>query len=89
MPAFLTQLAAPGAQLVRTTTADGDARTYLFDTARESFTELTEADGTWTVRQGGPGALWDAVEDTIAAWRDAGQPAITDVRLQITPRAHT
>ncbi|MDY0816098.1 ATP-grasp peptide maturase system methyltransferase [Kitasatospora purpeofusca] len=89
MPAFLAQLAAPGAQLVRATTADGDARTYLFDTARESFAELTETDGTWTVRQGGPVALWDAVEDTITAWREAGQPAITDVRLQITSRAHT
>ncbi|MFC8449469.1 ATP-grasp peptide maturase system methyltransferase [Kitasatospora sp. NPDC057223] len=89
MPAFLTQLTAPGAQLTRATTADGRPRTYLFDTARESFAELTEADGSWTLRQGGPIALWDTVEDAITAWREAGQPAITDVRLQITPQAHT
>ncbi|RAJ34635.1 protein-L-isoaspartate(D-aspartate) O-methyltransferase [Kitasatospora sp. SolWspMP-SS2h] len=89
MPAFLTQLAAPGAQLVRATTADGDTRTYLFDPARESFAELTGADGTRTVRQGGPAALWDAVEDTLTAWQEAGQPAISDVLLRITSQAHT
>ena len=47
-----------------------------------------EASG-WTVRQGGPVALWDAIEQTLTAWQDAGQPDISTVRVHITERAHT
>ncbi|WP_327289215.1 ATP-grasp peptide maturase system methyltransferase [Streptomyces sp. NBC_01198] len=87
MPAFLAQLAAPGAQLLHAM-ADGNRTTYLFDPGRESFAEIRD-DGTgWTVCQGGPVALWDAVEGSLAAWQDAGRPDITTVRLRITDRSH-
>ncbi|MFM9448282.1 ATP-grasp peptide maturase system methyltransferase [Streptomyces acidiscabies] len=89
MPAFLTQLAAPGAQFVRAAADDGTRSLYLFDAERESFAAFTKDTAAWTVRQGGPVALWDAVEETLAAWQDAGSPGITAVRLHVTDRAHT
>ncbi|MBK3565900.1 ATP-grasp peptide maturase system methyltransferase [Streptomyces sp. MBT62] len=89
MPAFLAQLAVPGAQFVRATVGDGTENLYLFDAERESFAAFTEDTEGWTVRQGGPLALWDAVEETLTAWRDAGGPDIASVRLHITKEAHT
>ncbi|WP_405937342.1 ATP-grasp peptide maturase system methyltransferase [Streptomyces sp. NBC_00726] len=89
MPAFLAQLAAPGARFTRATTPEGDRLLYLFDPDRESFASFTEREGTWTVRQGGPVALWDAVEHALATWWDADCPGITEVRLRVTREAHT
>ncbi|GGZ95129.1 ATP-grasp peptide maturase system methyltransferase [Streptomyces echinoruber] len=89
MPAFLAQLTAPDAHLVRATTSEGLGLRYLFAPERESFAEFTPDGDGWTVRQGGPAALWDTIEKSLAAWRDAGSPDITEVRLQITDRSHT
>jgi hypothetical protein len=89
MPAFLTQLAAPGAQLVRAVTEGGEQKVYLLDPERESFAALTDDGDGWTVRQGGPLALWDAVEEAITAWQAAGRPGIDTVRLQVTDSRHT
>ncbi|MFD9209706.1 ATP-grasp peptide maturase system methyltransferase [Streptomyces sioyaensis] len=89
MPAFLAQLAAPGAQFVRAATREGAQLRYLFDPERESFAEFTAAGDAWTVRQGGPVALWDAIERDLTAWRDAGSPGISAVRLHLTDRSHT
>ncbi len=88
MPAFLAQLAAPGAQFVRAATGDGTPLLYVFDPERESFAEfLAEGDG-WTVRQGGPVALWDDMERALVAWQDAGAPDIDAVRLRVTAESH-
>lgn len=87
VPAFLAQLAAPGTQLVRAV-SDTRETVYLFDTAREAFAALTADGEEWNVRQGGPVAIWDAIEDTLTAWRDAGEPDITAVRMEVTPTAH-
>ncbi|PCG86327.1 methyltransferase [Streptomyces sp. WZ.A104] len=89
MPAFLAQLAAPGAQFVRAATSDGARLLYVFDPERESFAEFSTDNGGWTVRQGGPVALWDNIERTLTAWQDAGRPDITAVELQVTDRSHT
>ncbi|WP_405615905.1 ATP-grasp peptide maturase system methyltransferase [Streptomyces sp. NBC_01511] len=93
MPAFLAQLAAPGAHFVRAARSDGTRLLYVFDPERESFAQFTaEGDGAgdgWTVRQGGPVALWDAIEQALVAWQDAGSPDIDAVRLHITDRSHT
>ncbi|MFE1522089.1 hypothetical protein ACFW9I_35750 [[Kitasatospora] papulosa] len=62
---------------------------YLFDPDRESFASFTEHDGNWTVRQGGPLALWDTIEQTLTAWQDADSPDITAVQLHITRETHT
>lgn len=87
MPAFLAQLAAPGAQLVRAV-SDSRETVYLFDTGREAFAELTADGDEWTVRQGGPVAIWDAIESALTAWQDAGEPDISTVRLEVSPEAH-
>ncbi|WP_435210717.1 ATP-grasp peptide maturase system methyltransferase [Streptomyces sp. bgisy034] len=89
MPAFLAQLTAPGAQLVRATGGDGTRNLYFFDAERESFAAFTEDTTGWTVRQGGPVALWDAVEETLTAWQESGSPDIASVRLHIIKETHT
>ncbi|MEV2215405.1 ATP-grasp peptide maturase system methyltransferase [Streptomyces sp. NPDC050997] len=89
MPAFLAQLAAPGAQFVRATDNEGESSLYLFDPERESFAAFTEEASRWTVRQGGPVALWDDVEQALLDWAEAGQPDLNVVELRITDRAHT
>ncbi|MEU9316738.1 ATP-grasp peptide maturase system methyltransferase [Streptomyces sp. NPDC048295] len=88
MPAFLAQLAAPGMQFVRAACSDGTQLRYLFDPDRESFAEFLTDGEIWTVRQGGPVALWDDVERSLVAWQDAGAPEIDSVRLRVTPACH-
>ncbi|MQY10728.1 Protein-L-isoaspartate O-methyltransferase [Streptomyces sp. RB5] len=88
MPAFLAQLAVPGAQFVRAARADGSPLQYLFDPERESFAEFITEGESWTVRQGGPVALWDDVEHALVAWQDAGSPDIDAVRLRVTKASH-
>jgi methyltransferase of ATP-grasp peptide maturase system len=89
VPAFLAQLAAPGAQLVNAVSESGEQAVYLFDAERESFAAIEGVEGEWAVRQGGPVALWDAVERALSAWQDTGQPDITAVGVRITDRCHT
>ncbi|MFF3497774.1 ATP-grasp peptide maturase system methyltransferase [Streptomyces sp. NPDC003247] len=88
MPAFLAQLAAPGAQFVRATRADGSPLRYLFDPERESFAEFLADGESWTVRQGGPVALWDDIERSLVSWQDAGTPDIDAIRLRVTTTSH-
>ncbi|MFL9656212.1 ATP-grasp peptide maturase system methyltransferase [Streptomyces sp. PB17] len=88
MPAFLAQLAAPGAQFVRATRSDGAPLRYLFDPERESFAEFCADGDGWIVRQGGPASLWDDVERALIAWQDEGSPGIEGVRLRVTDRSH-
>ncbi|UGQ14191.1 ATP-grasp peptide maturase system methyltransferase [Yinghuangia sp. ASG 101] len=89
MPAFLAQLAAPGAQFVHARSGDGRETTYLFDTHRESFAALSKGGELWTVRQGGPIAIWDAIEAAVTAWQRVGEPDVDAVRLTVTAKAHT
>jgi hypothetical protein len=88
MPAFLTQLAAPGTQLIRSTAADGEPETYLFDIECESFAALISTDSGWKVRQGGPVAIWDVIEETVLRWQQADRPDIDDVELTVTQEGH-
>ncbi|MGV9879528.1 hypothetical protein [Streptomyces sp. NPDC003006] len=61
---------------------------YLFDPERESFAEFTADGESWTVRQGGPVALWDDIERSLVAWQDAGGPDIGAIRLRVTAASH-
>ena len=89
MPAFLTQLAAPGAQYVRAATSGGNPLLYVFDPDRESFAEFAAAGGDgWTVRQGGPIPLWDHIEESLTAWEAGGRPDITAVQLRVSRESH-
>ena len=89
MPAFLAQIAAPGAHFTRATSAEGRRLLYLFDPDRESFASFLEDGGIWTVRQGGPLPLWDTIEQALTAWQEAGSPDIAAVRLHVTQETHT
>jgi methyltransferase of ATP-grasp peptide maturase system len=89
MPAFLAQLAAPGAQFVRAATSGGNPLLYVFDPDRESFAEFSvNGDDGWTVRQGGPVPLWDDIEETLTAWEAAGRPGIETVQLRVSQESH-
>ncbi|MFB7611272.1 hypothetical protein [Streptomyces gardneri] len=78
-----------GAQLTRAASSDGTPLLYLFDMDREFFAQFLQDGDSWTVRQGGPVALWDDIGQTLTAWQDAGSPDITAVRLHVADRAHT
>jgi methyltransferase of ATP-grasp peptide maturase system len=88
MGAFLAQMSAPRTQMVRAVSGEGREIVYLFDIERESFAALTADGGEWTVRQGGPVAIWDAIENAVGAWRTAGEPDISAVCMEVTPQAH-
>ncbi|MFG2297640.1 hypothetical protein [Streptomyces sp. NPDC048603] len=89
MPAFLIQLAAPAAQVLRVRAGDGTPRVHLFDPHRESFAELVQDGAAWTVRQGGPVRPWDDVEQVLLRWDGFGRPDVTAVQLRVTERSHT
>lgn len=82
MGVFLAQLAAPSAEKM-----GSEDRIILLDvaTGSQATTRPTEH-GTWTVRQHGPLNLWDAVEDAILIWQEAGSPDIGAFGLTATPR---
>lgn len=89
MPAFIAQLAVPGAHFTRASSPEGNRLLHLFDPDRESFAAFAENDGVWRVRQGGPVALWDVVEQALTTWLNADSPDISEVRLRITRETHT
>lgn len=88
MPAFLAQLSAPGAHLVRAARSDGTQLLYLFDPDRESFAEFIAHDDRWTVRQGGPVPLWDRIEEALVAWESVGRPGVESICLRVTQASH-
>lgn len=85
MPALLIQLALPHVHLTAVT-SDDDARgpvTYLVSESTASFAEITPTTTGWHIRQGGPVAIWDTVEDTLNAWSNAGSPGIESVEVRV------
>ncbi|WP_037869421.1 ATP-grasp peptide maturase system methyltransferase [Streptomyces sp. SPB074] len=85
MPAFLAQLTAPGSRVIR---VDG-LGTVLLDTERGNFAHFLRAGESWRVRQGGPVAPWDGIEEAVRAWQAAGRPGIETVRLRVSAGAHS
>lgn len=75
---FLAQLAAPSAELM--TTGDG---VILVDVATGSQAWTEPAGSGWQVHQHGPARLWDAVEDTLTTWQDAGAPPQSDFGMTV------
>ncbi|MDP9870225.1 MULTISPECIES: ATP-grasp peptide maturase system methyltransferase [Streptosporangium] len=77
---FVAQLAAPAAQRA----SAGDT-TILLDVATGSRADTRpNPGGGWTVHQHGPLRLWDAVEDAILLWQDAGSPHQSAFGLTVT-----
>ncbi|MFG2370835.1 ATP-grasp peptide maturase system methyltransferase [Streptomyces sp. NPDC048504] len=75
---FLAQLAAPSAELM--TTGDG---VILVDVATGSQAWTEPARNGWQVHQYGPLRLWDAVEDALTTWQDAGAPPQSDFGMTV------
>ncbi|MGW5333435.1 ATP-grasp peptide maturase system methyltransferase [Streptomyces bauhiniae] len=85
---FVAQFAVPAAQRLRLST-DGRDEHVLIDVESESWAALHEGDGHWTVRQGGPVALWDAVEEGLGRWRAAGVPGLERATVRVTPESQS
>ncbi|WP_424891247.1 ATP-grasp peptide maturase system methyltransferase [Streptomyces sp. XH2] len=91
---FVAQLAMPGARFFSMPADDGTPCTYVLNATDESFAVLTrktpknneenEEWEEWNVRQGGPVALWDVVENALGAWRAAGSPMPTEFGITVT-----
>ncbi|MGV9302770.1 ATP-grasp peptide maturase system methyltransferase [Nonomuraea sp. NPDC003727] len=78
---FVAQLAAPAAQRASV----GDT-TILLDVGTGSRADAKPAPGGgWIVHQHGPLRLWDAVENAILLWQDAGSPHQSAFGLTVTP----
>ncbi|MFD4261953.1 ATP-grasp peptide maturase system methyltransferase [Streptomyces sp. NPDC058534] len=83
---FVAQLAAPRAQHLALTLSDG-TKHVLVDVEAGSWAVLAQDGEQWTVRQGGPVQMWDAVEDHLLRWRTDGSPALDRFEVTITPEA--
>ncbi|AVZ73558.1 methyltransferase [Streptomyces lunaelactis] len=81
---FVAQLAAPSAERLGL-----GAEQILLDvaTGSQARTRPAENGDGWTVVQRGPLKLWDAVEDAVETWQNAGSPHLSEFGLTITPDA--
>ncbi|MGW0999846.1 hypothetical protein [Streptomyces sp. NPDC002520] len=82
---FVAQFAVPTAQRLKLRNGPHD-EDVLVDVETGSFAALHDQDGRWTVRQGGPVALWDAVEEHLGRWHTAGTPAVEEATVRVTPQ---
>ncbi|MEU3839033.1 ATP-grasp peptide maturase system methyltransferase [Streptomyces sp. NPDC028635] len=80
---FVVQAAVPEAQHL-TLEHDGCREDVLIDVASGSWA-LHHDGRRWTVRQDGPHALWDSVEEHLQRWREAGAPDLARCTLHVTP----
>jgi hypothetical protein len=79
---WVAQLAVPQAQCVW----GEDETTFLIDVGAGSGAVVQPRPAAgWTAHQHGPVKLWDAVEDAILRWREAGQPHQSGFGLTVTP----
>jgi methyltransferase of ATP-grasp peptide maturase system len=85
---FVVQLAAPGAQRL-TMERDGHQEDVLIDVESGSWAAIYEDAGRWIVRQDGPEALWDGVEEQLGRWHAAGTPALEEFTVSVTPEGQT
>ncbi|MGW7128863.1 ATP-grasp peptide maturase system methyltransferase [Streptomyces bobili] len=85
---FIVQAALPHAQRL-TLQQGGRTEDVLIDVASGSWAALYEEDGRSIVRQDGPDALWDAVEEQLGRWHAAGTPALEEFTVSITPQGQS
>ncbi|QFG23227.1 ATP-grasp peptide maturase system methyltransferase [Actinomadura sp. WMMB 499] len=88
--AFVAQLAVPTVVAQRMRVDGGPWVEYCLDTASGAVASLTpERGGGWTVRQAGPGRVWDDVEAAVLRWRDAGSPPQERFRIRTDGRVRS
>ncbi|MFJ4526189.1 ATP-grasp peptide maturase system methyltransferase [Streptomyces sp. NPDC088810] len=85
---FLVQDVAPRAQRL-TLDRDGVSEDVLIDVELGAWAALHREAGRWVVRQGGPAALWDAVEDQLAHWRADGAPEVDELTVHVGPQGQS
>ncbi|WP_244204450.1 hypothetical protein [Streptomyces africanus] len=85
---FVAQLAVPGAQRL-TIQRDGRSEDVLVDVETGSWTAVYQDGGRWVVRQDGPEALWDHVEEQFGRWCAAGAPTLEGFTVTVTPEGQT
>ncbi|MGW7362325.1 ATP-grasp peptide maturase system methyltransferase [Streptomyces sp. NPDC054841] len=86
---FVAQLAAPRAQRVQMSFDGGYTADVLLDVEAGSWAALHREGLRWLVRQGGPGRVWDEVEDYVARWRRDGAPGLDQFLITATPDRQT
>ncbi|MFC4016087.1 ATP-grasp peptide maturase system methyltransferase [Nonomuraea purpurea] len=80
---FVAQLGAPSAEKLEV----GDDVVLLDVATGSQATTRRSPGGGWTVRQHGPLRLWDAVENAILTWQEAGCPHQSGFGLTVTREA--
>ncbi|MDG9717042.1 ATP-grasp peptide maturase system methyltransferase [Streptomyces sp. DH24] len=80
---FVTQFAVPRAQHVNLRQGRYD-EDVLIDVETGSWAALREEDGRWIVRQDGPAAVWDVVEEHLGRWRAVGAPGVEKATVRVT-----
>jgi methyltransferase of ATP-grasp peptide maturase system len=85
---FVVQLAVPYAQRL-TIQRHGRTEDVLFDGQSGAWTALYKDGNRWIVRQGGPNAIWDTVEEQLSRWYAAGTPPLEEFTISITPQGQT
>jgi hypothetical protein len=79
---WVAQLAVPQTQCIW---GENDT-TFLIDVDAGSRAVVEpQSSSGWTVHQHGPVKLWDAVEDAVLLWREAGQPHQSNFGLTVAP----
>ncbi|MBO4259734.1 ATP-grasp peptide maturase system methyltransferase [Streptomyces griseorubiginosus] len=85
---FVAQLAAPHVQRL-SLNRDGRTEHLLIDVDACAWAALAQDGDAWTVRQGGPGRLWDDIEEAVAQWRADGAPGLNRFEVTVTPDEQT
>jgi methyltransferase of ATP-grasp peptide maturase system len=85
---FVAQLAAPRAQQI-SLTGEGCTGQVLIDVESGAWAALRKDRAGWTVRQGGPTRIWDAVEEHLGRWRADGAPELNRFEILVTPDEQT
>ncbi|MDQ0748135.1 methyltransferase of ATP-grasp peptide maturase system [Streptomyces africanus] len=85
---FVAQLAVPGAQRL-TIQRNGRSEDVLVDVETGSWAAVYQDGGRWVVRQDGPEALWDHVEEQFGRWCAAGAPTLEEFTVTVTPEGQT
>lgn len=67
----------------------GPAETWLTQPNGSWVCHITDANGTQTVRQGGPLRLWDDIETAHLTWQQLGQPTRERFGMTIHDGRHT
>ncbi|MGA5063309.1 ATP-grasp peptide maturase system methyltransferase [Streptomyces exfoliatus] len=83
---FVAQLAMPSVRYFTMPDESGVEHTYVLDAENDSYAVLTQrGPGEWSVRQGGPSALWDNLEEALHLWHAADSPPPTGFGVTVTP----